>query len=160
MKSDSIVIAADDPSKVTDDTPLAKNGKEVSVAPENRMSSNKRVICYAAGIFVCYFYFGILQEKITRSTYGDSDKFTYTATLVFVQCVVNCLFAKIIKFPSITKLPNPEQPVKHKVLHYIESAGPLVAVKLCHLALDRLKITKAEFPNTIRLGLMRLFRSN
>ncbi|GBN78917.1 Solute carrier family 35 member B1 [Araneus ventricosus] len=95
MKKDSIVIVADDPSKVTDDS-LSKDVNEINVVSENRMTSNKKVLIYAAGIFVCYFYFGILQEKITRSTYGESDKFTYTSTLVFVQCVVNALFAKIM----------------------------------------------------------------
>ncbi|CAL1278375.1 unnamed protein product [Larinioides sclopetarius] len=95
MKKDSIVIVADDPSKVTDDSP-SKDVNEINMVGESRMSSNKKVFIYAAGIFVCYFYFGILQEKITRSTYGESDKFTYTSTLVFVQCVVNALFAKIM----------------------------------------------------------------
>ncbi|KAF8788256.1 solute carrier family 35 member B1-like [Argiope bruennichi] len=95
MRKDSIVIVADDPSKVTDEL-LPKDVNEVNVVADNRMTSNKKVFIYAAGIFVCYFYFGILQEKITRSTYGESDKFTYTSTLVFVQCVVNALFAKIM----------------------------------------------------------------
>ncbi|GFY58171.1 solute carrier family 35 member B1 [Trichonephila inaurata madagascariensis] len=115
MKSDSIVIATDDPSKVTDDTVVTKNGREVSVASENRMSSNKRVIGYAAGIFVCYFYFGILQEKITRSTYGDSDKFTYTSTLVFVQCVVNCLFAKIMLHTFMKQGEDPTRQLYYAV---------------------------------------------
>lgn len=58
----------------------------------------KLLIC-AAGIFVCYFYFGILQEKITRGQYGEGEikeKFTYMFALVFVQCLVNYVFAKII----------------------------------------------------------------
>ncbi|XP_015911021.1 solute carrier family 35 member B1 isoform X2 [Parasteatoda tepidariorum] len=32
----------------------------------------------------------------TRSTYGDGEKFTFTPTLVFIQCIVNALFAKIM----------------------------------------------------------------
>lgn len=58
----------------------------------------KLFIC-AAGIFVFYFYFGILQEKITRGQYGDAEnheKFTYMFALVFVQCLVNYVFAKTI----------------------------------------------------------------
>lgn len=58
----------------------------------------KLLIC-AAGIFVCYFYFGMLQEKITRGQYGDGEnheKFTYMFALVFVQCLVNYVFAKTI----------------------------------------------------------------
>jgi UDP-galactose transporter B1 len=56
----------------------------------------------AAGIFVCYFYFGIMQEKITRGRYGVDEnedgtvgeRFTFTLALVAVQCVFNWLFAK------------------------------------------------------------------
>lgn len=67
--------------------------------------TNKLIIC-AAGIFVCYFYFGILQEKITRGKYGEeekdadgniikpTEKYTYMLALVCAQCVVNYLFAK------------------------------------------------------------------
>ncbi|KAG7201483.1 hypothetical protein KM043_004242 [Ampulex compressa] len=65
------------------------------------MTSSKRsklLVC-AAGIFVCYFYFGMLQEKITRGQYGDEknrEKFTYMFALVFFQCLVNYVFAKSI----------------------------------------------------------------
>lgn len=64
--------------------------------PTNKHS--KLLIC-ATGIFVCYFYFGMLQEKITRGQYGDEnnkEKFTYMFALVFVQCLVNYVFAKTI----------------------------------------------------------------
>lgn len=63
------------------------------------MTKNKsevRFIFYAAGIFVCYFIFGMLQEKITRGKYGDNDKFTCTLSLVLVQCIVNYVFAQIL----------------------------------------------------------------
>ncbi|KAG5339977.1 S35B1 protein, partial [Acromyrmex charruanus] len=58
----------------------------------------KLFIC-STGIFVCYFYFGMLQEKITRGQYGDGEnreKFTYMFALVFIQCLVNYIFAKMI----------------------------------------------------------------
>lgn len=49
---------------------------------------------------MCYFYFGIVQERITRGTYGntpeDQENFTCILALVFVQCVVNCLYANIL----------------------------------------------------------------
>jgi len=51
----------------------------------------KFALC-AGGIFVCYFYYGILQEKITRGDYG-SEKFTYSMALVFSQCLVNYIYA-------------------------------------------------------------------
>lgn len=56
------------------------------------------LVCFL-GVFVCYFYYGILQETITRGTYGEGEnkeKFRYALSLVFVQCVVNAIFAKLL----------------------------------------------------------------
>lgn len=76
-----------------------------SLNEANMHKTNKLIIC-AVGIFVCYFYFGILQEKITRGKYGEdeinengvvikqSEKYTYMLALVCVQCIVNYIFAK------------------------------------------------------------------
>lgn len=62
---------------------------------------------YAAGIFVSYFYFGIFQEKVTRGKYSyeiieengtistKTEKFRYALTLVFVQCIINFIVAKV-----------------------------------------------------------------
>lgn len=57
---------------------------------------NKKFLLYAFGIFFCYSYYGILQEKITRAKYGvKKEVFTYSMSLVFVQCIVNTLFALV-----------------------------------------------------------------
>lgn len=61
-----------------------------------------KFIVSALGIFFSYFYYGILQEKITRGRYGDirnddgshGEKFTFTLMLVGVQCLINWIFAK------------------------------------------------------------------
>ncbi|XP_050428266.1 solute carrier family 35 member B1 [Adelges cooleyi] len=69
----------------------------------------KFAIC-AAGIFVFFFFYGILQEKITRGTYGtQGEKFTHTLSLVFVQCVVNYAFAKVVlrAFPEEADTTSP-----------------------------------------------------
>lgn len=66
------------------------------------MHEQTRFIVAALGIFFSYFYYGILQEKITRGRYGDSqnedgsfgEKYTFTLTLVGVQCLWNWIFAK------------------------------------------------------------------
>lgn len=63
------------------------------------MDKKTKLAACALGIFVCYFYFGILQEKITRGVYGEGEneeKFSCMLALVFVQCVVNYIYAKII----------------------------------------------------------------
>ncbi|NXX28139.1 S35B1 protein, partial [Nicator chloris] len=55
-------------------------------------------VCFL-GVFACYFYYGILQESITRGRYGEGakqEKFKYALTLVFIQCVINAAFAKLL----------------------------------------------------------------
>ncbi|NXF98764.1 S35B1 protein, partial [Sakesphorus luctuosus] len=50
------------------------------------------------GVFACYFYYGILQESITRGRYGQGpqqEQFRFALTLVFIQCVLNAAFAKL-----------------------------------------------------------------
>jgi len=52
---------------------------------------------YAGGIFILYFYYGILQESITRASYGeDKEQFKYSLALVFFQCCINALYAKLM----------------------------------------------------------------
>lgn len=66
------------------------------------LNDKTRMIVSAAGIFVSYSIFGVLQEKITRGRYGDEvnddgttgERFTFTLALVGVQCFFNYLFAK------------------------------------------------------------------
>ncbi|KAL5010517.1 hypothetical protein ScPMuIL_012822 [Solemya velum] len=64
---------------------------------ETMAGSRTKLVACALGIFVCYFYYGILQESITKGKYGEGEnveKFTYTLSLVFIQCVLNTLFSK------------------------------------------------------------------
>lgn len=63
------------------------------------MDKNVKLIVCAVGIFVCFFYYAILQEKITRGDFGEGsnkEKFTCTLSLVLVQCIFNYLYAKVI----------------------------------------------------------------
>jgi len=61
----------------------------------------RRLIICSVGIFVCYFYYGIVQEKITKSKYGEEKEiFTFTQALVFVQCLVNAAFAAAVIFTT------------------------------------------------------------
>jgi len=58
-----------------------------------------KLIIIGIGIFVCYFYYGILQERITRGEYviGEvKERFTCIQALVFFQCVINYLFALVM----------------------------------------------------------------
>lgn len=61
------------------------------------MGSATKLLFYALGIFVCYFYYGLLQEKITKSVYGpNEEKFTYAQSLLLFSCIMNVIFAKMM----------------------------------------------------------------
>ncbi|XP_036391387.1 solute carrier family 35 member B1 [Megalops cyprinoides] len=73
----------------------AKGTEKASLLQNERL---RLLVCFL-GVFVCYFYYGILQETITRGDYQKGDKkekFTYATTLVFIQCIINAVFAKIL----------------------------------------------------------------
>lgn len=54
-----------------------------------------KFLLYASGIGLSYWYYGILQERITRTKHEpDGAIFTSTMTLVLLQCIVNAVFAK------------------------------------------------------------------
>ena len=67
-------------------------------APAENMStsSNIRLMVCVGGVFFCYFIYGLIQEKITRGTFGEQkERFTFVQCLVFTQCVINAIFAKV-----------------------------------------------------------------
>jgi len=77
-----------------------------SLLQEMELGSKPKFLLCAVGIFVCYFYYGILQEKITRGKYGEGEeeeKFTSITALVFFQCVVNYIYAFVMSFVFTTK---------------------------------------------------------
>ncbi|XP_043197617.1 solute carrier family 35 member B1-like isoform X2 [Amphibalanus amphitrite] len=64
-----------------------------------KMNRNFKLCTCAGGIFVCYFYYGVLQERITRGIYkiGDvEEKFVYILPMVGLQCLVNTIYAMIL----------------------------------------------------------------
>ncbi|XP_055932083.1 uncharacterized protein LOC129962361 [Argiope bruennichi] len=85
----------------------------------------------------------------------------YNKSLKFKQCQLPsgkslwCDTSTSKKYPAVTKLPDPNQPVKQNTVHYINTKGPPVSAKPRKLAPDRLKIAKAEFQRMIHLGHMR-----
>lgn len=74
----------------------------IKTSKMSAINDKTRLIVSAAGIFISYSVFGVLQEKITRGRYGDElnedgttgERFTFTLALVGVQCFFNWLFAK------------------------------------------------------------------
>ncbi|XP_077301876.1 solute carrier family 35 member B1 homolog meigo isoform X1 [Arctopsyche grandis] len=93
------------------------------------MLMNTKFLTYAAGIFLCYFYFGMLQESITRGTYGD-ERFTCALCFVLVQCIFNYIFAK-----AMMTSKNP--PEDTRTFYYISSALTYLLAMVCsNLALQ------------------------
>uniref|UniRef100_A0A023G3L0 Putative udp-galactose transporter related protein n=1 Tax=Amblyomma triste TaxID=251400 RepID=A0A023G3L0_AMBTT len=61
------------------------------------MGSPVRLLLYAGGIFLSYFYYGVLHEEITRTKYGPKkETFVYAQSLLFLSCIMNALFAKLM----------------------------------------------------------------
>lgn len=103
------------------------------------MIENKRLalLVYTGGIFVFYFLFGLLQEKITRATYTyethDEDgkiqmveeKYTYSLSLVFTMCFVNYLFAKV------NVISHKQQEDKTPVKYYMSVALTYLLAMVC-----------------------------
>ncbi|XP_059141733.1 solute carrier family 35 member B1-like [Physella acuta] len=99
-------------AEVNEDTKLKHHKVLITTTTMGEPSTKKLIVC-AAGIFFCYFYYGILQEKITKGKYGEGEnqeKFHFTLSLVFVQCVINAIYAKIamIFFSSKEKDTTPK----------------------------------------------------
>ncbi|GBN60689.1 Transposon Ty3-G Gag-Pol polyprotein, partial [Araneus ventricosus] len=106
-----------------------------------------------------------LRNKCLRDTKTKLQSVGHLkyANLHSVQISISrdTVFHKLLKeFPSITKLPNPNQPVKHNTVHHIVTKGPPVVAKPRRLAPDRLKIAKSEFQNMMHLGHLRPSKSN
>lgn len=98
-------------------------------AKRNIMEKNTKFLACALGIFVCYFYYGVLQEKITRGNYGEDEnqeKFTCMLALVFFQCVVNYIFANIV---LATVMKQGED--NTRTLYYSSSAMTYLLAMVC-----------------------------
>ena len=59
------------------------------------------------------------------------------------------------QFPDLTQVSAPDIPVKHEVLHHIETTGPPVFARPRRLAPDRFKVAKREFEHMLQLGIIR-----
>ncbi|KAJ8951874.1 hypothetical protein NQ318_019850 [Aromia moschata] len=95
-----------------------------------------RFFFFAVGIFVSYFYFGILQEKVTRGKYErevekdgvkstEIEKYTFAVTLVFVQCVINTIVARL----AILAWPQGED--KTPRLYYASMSVTYLLAMIC-----------------------------
>jgi len=68
--------------------------KAASFSIKSLPSELQLVFC-AGGIFVCYLTYGILQEKIYKFKHADGVGFKATFFLLFLQCLVNVVYALV-----------------------------------------------------------------
>lgn len=94
------------------------------------MDKSVRLFTYASGIFICFLYYSIVQEKITRRIYGasreDQEVFTCYLTLVFLQCISNYFYAN---FLSATVMKQGEN--RTKTLYYWTCALTNLLAMVC-----------------------------
>lgn len=91
------VVDCSIPVTLTDSQLLQTKSNAVVIEASAPMGSSVKLLFYALGIFVCYFYYGILQEEITKTQYGPKkEKFVYAQSLLFFSCIMNAVFAKIM----------------------------------------------------------------
>ncbi|XP_029841369.3 solute carrier family 35 member B1 isoform X1 [Ixodes scapularis] len=82
---------------LTDSQPLQPKFNAAVFEDTSPMGSPIKLLFYALGIFVCYFYFGVLQEEITKTQYGPKkEKFVYAQSLLIFSCIMNVVFAKLM----------------------------------------------------------------
>lgn len=90
-----------------------------------KTSTEIRFIIYTGAIFLCYFIFAMLQEKITRGKYGENDKFTCSLSLVLIQCVVNYSFAQILMLSMKKEVDTTRR------MYYFSSAMTYLLAMIC-----------------------------
>ena len=60
----------------------------------------------------------------------------------------------LLGYPELLQPRNTLAPVKHDVVHRIETTGPPTSARTQRLAPDRLKVARAEFEHMLELGII------
>lgn len=82
---------------LSDDPHEQQQTKSNTGEPQTAMASPVKLLFYAGGIFIMYFYYGVLQEEITKTEYGPKkEKFVYAQSLLVFSCIMNAVFAKLM----------------------------------------------------------------
>ncbi|XP_045463518.1 solute carrier family 35 member B1 homolog [Harmonia axyridis] len=105
-------------------------------------NSKKFIIC-ALGVFISYFFFGILQEKVTRGKYSyesvdengekivKQEIFIYTLSLVFIQCIINYIVAY-----GMVYIGSPKEDKTSKIYYISVSTTYLLGMVSSNMALQ------------------------
>jgi UDP-galactose transporter B1 len=105
--------------------PESTQGAVDKKEPSKMKSSGEMVafICFL-GIFISYFVYGLLQEKITRRTF-DGEKFHFFVFLVGFQCVVNACVALAVSWYQ--EIPVSLKPYRLYPILSVSYVGAMVA---------------------------------
>lgn len=90
------------------------------------MDNKLKYLFYVGGIFVAYFYYGIIQERITKGTYANNEKFNCVLSLMFLQTAVNYGFAYL---SCLLLFKHQEDSTKSK--YYVLSSLSYLFAMLC-----------------------------
>jgi len=71
----------------------SKDGKKAAGFSLDALPSELKLLICAGGIYASYLTFGVLQEQIFKYRGPEGERFTATLFLLWVQCLVNALFA-------------------------------------------------------------------
>lgn len=70
---------------------------ETAIAPKPRMRQELQLLICAAGIYLCYLRYGLLQERIYSHQHGPANEhFHFTSFLLLIQTFVNALAAALV----------------------------------------------------------------
>ncbi|XP_064462765.1 uncharacterized protein LOC135373598 [Ornithodoros turicata] len=96
-----------------------------------------------------------LIDSSTSLTVSGIRSSLQSLRIVFYQDSSNPFLAILRDFPQLTRPPDWTQPVKHSVVHHIETTGPPVFTRPRRLPPEKLAIARAEFDHMLEMGIIR-----
>lgn len=93
------------------------------------------MIFYSTGIILCFFYCGVMQEKMIEEVWGenrDPESFIYCVIFLFMQCLISYLYSILLQNTFIYQGEN-----KTSSLYYWSCAMTYVSGMICsNMSLD------------------------
>ncbi len=111
-------------------------------------------------------HFGLVVD-IGRRTLSDSTTHLRVDGLLFdppgaspglsqvQQDPSNPYLSLLSEFPALTQACAADRPIKHDIVHHIETTGRPVSTRTRRLAPERLRIAREEFEHILELGIIR-----
>ncbi|KAJ8307305.1 hypothetical protein KUTeg_015389 [Tegillarca granosa] len=111
--------------------------------------SRRKLIACALGIFVCYFYYGILQEYITKGKYGEGDKIMVlwhkerdtTPVKMYTLCSLSYLGAMLASNHALQHVSKSAKPIPVMILGIILARKRYPAAKFLFVLMILVSLT-------------------